>query len=188
MKLTKKSKTCLAVSHYNHYTRMFSVFLWDRKLILIHAFLILSNSSNSPNLMEISLFRKTILFFDWNKLEDYSVPSLNTFYLLEHVGTVQRLEPRQVAFPWPRQPCSGSHETWMVPLKLTSLYPFKVRCEYASWNKAILQPGLAENNNTPNITKNDGWFCCPIIYTNTIHNAILFIGTSTMLDATQFIL
>ena len=32
------------------------------------------------------------------------------------------------------------------------------------------------------ITSNDRPFCCPIIYINRIHNAILFIDTSTMLD------
>ena len=38
--------TSLAVSHSNHYTRMFYVLLWDYKLNPIHAWVILSNLSN----------------------------------------------------------------------------------------------------------------------------------------------
>ena len=35
---------------------------------------------------------------------------------------------------------------------------------------------------------NDWSFCCPIIYTDTIYNAILFIDTSAMLDTAKVIL
>ena len=38
--------TCLVVSHSNHYTRMFSVLVWDCKWILIYAQVISSNSSH----------------------------------------------------------------------------------------------------------------------------------------------
>ena len=37
-------------------------------------------------------------------------------------------------------------------------------------------------------TSNDRSFGCPVIYTDTIHNAVLFIDTSTMLDTTKIIL
>ena len=37
------------------------------------------------------------------------------------------------------------------------------------------------------ITSNDRQFGCPIIYTDTIEYAILFINTSTMLDTIKFI-
>ena len=54
---------CLTVSLSNHYTRMFSVLVWDCKWILVHAWMILSNLSNSSNWMKISLF--------WQKLDCY---------------------------------------------------------------------------------------------------------------------
>ena len=38
------------------------------------------------------------------------------------------------------------------------------------------------------ITSNDRSFDCPIIYTDTINNALLFIDTSTMLDTTKLLL
>ena len=34
------------------------------------------------------------------------------------------------------------------------------------------------------ITSNDRFFGCPIIYTDTLHNVILAIGNSAMLDTT----
>ena len=38
------------------------------------------------------------------------------------------------------------------------------------------------------ITRSDHFVGCPIIYTDTIHNDILFINTSTMLDTAKLIL
>ena len=38
-----------------------------------------------------------------------------------------------------------------------------------------------------NIRRNDCSFVCPVIYTDSIHNAILFIDTSIMLDTTKLI-
>ena len=54
---------CLVVRHFNHYTRMFSVLVWGYNWILIHAWVILSNSSKSPNWTKIySFWKKTRLY------------------------------------------------------------------------------------------------------------------------------
>ena len=42
----------LAVIHSNHYTRMFSVLVWDCKWILIHVWVILANLTNSSDNFE----------------------------------------------------------------------------------------------------------------------------------------
>ena len=42
----------LAVIHSNHYTRKFSVLVWDCKWILIHVWVILANSTNSSDNFE----------------------------------------------------------------------------------------------------------------------------------------
>ena len=47
---------CLRVRHLNHYTRMFSVLVWRLLLNPIHAWVIVSNSSNSSNSTKISSF------------------------------------------------------------------------------------------------------------------------------------
>ena len=57
----------LAVNHSNHYTRMFSVFVGDCKLIIIYTWLIISNSSNSSNYI--------VFFFSFSeKVEEESFP------------------------------------------------------------------------------------------------------------------
>ena len=54
--------TCFDVSHSNLFTRKFSVFVQDCKWVLIHAWVILSNPTNSSNKMTISSFwKKTII-------------------------------------------------------------------------------------------------------------------------------
>ena len=58
---TPQELNCLAVRHLNHYTKLISVFVLGCNWILIQAWVILSNSSNSSNWTKISSF--------WKKLE-----------------------------------------------------------------------------------------------------------------------
>ena len=41
--------SCTTVIHANHYTKLSSVLVWNYKLLLIHAWVTLSKSSNSSN-------------------------------------------------------------------------------------------------------------------------------------------
>ena len=52
--------TWLAVRNLNHYTKLFSVLVWDLNWILIQAWMILSNLSNSSNWTKISSFWKKL--------------------------------------------------------------------------------------------------------------------------------
>ena len=57
-----------------------------------------------------------------------------------------------------------------------------------SWWSLLEQPTTPQRNHrmrSDNISSNDRSCGCPIIYKDTIHDALLFIDTSTMLDTTK---
>ena len=85
---------------------------------------------------------------------------------------------------------NGAHSNESGPFRIpkVTLLVFRVHCRTLNSNQSKESEYIMKIPLIPKITTgNDNCFGCPNINTDTLHNVILFIDTSTMLDTSKLI-